>query len=88
MGLKASFPKADYLLCFIHGKYNIIRKCVNLNIDLRICIKEVCGVKSGNTKVKGIVDCNNDEEFKREFLRLEETWKERPKREDFINYMK
>ena len=86
--LKASFPNADHLLCFIHTEDNIIRKCVNLNIDSRIYSKEIFGVKSGNTKVKGLVDCNSDEEFEREFLRLVEIWKERPRGEDFINYMK
>ena len=59
--LKASFPNADHLLCFIHAEYNIIRKCVNLSIDSRIYIKEIFGVKLGNTKVKELVDCNSDE---------------------------
>ena len=40
-----------------------------------------------NTKVKRLVDCNSDEEFEREFLRLVEIWKERAKGEDLINYM-
>ena len=38
--------------------------------------------------MKGLVDYNSDEEFEREFLRLVEIWKEMPKGEDFINYMK
>ena len=86
--LKASFPNADHLLSFIHTEDNVIKKCLNLNVDSRIYIKEIFGVKSGNTKVKGLVDCNSDEEFERECLRLVEMWKERPKGEDFINYMK
>ena len=66
----------------------IILKGNALNIDSRIYIKEILGVKSGNTEVKGLVDYNSDEEFEKQFLRLVEIWKERPKGEDFINYMK
>ena len=40
-----------------------------------------------NTKVKRLVDCNSDGEFKRKFLLLVEIWKERAKGEDLINYM-
>ena len=63
--LKASFSNADHLLCFIHAEDSIIRKCVNLNIDSRICIKKIFGAKFVNTKVKELVDCNSDEQFER-----------------------
>ena len=57
-------------------------------MDWMIYIKEIFGFKYGNIKSKGLVDWNNDEEFEREFLWLVEIWKERPKGECFINYMK
>ena len=38
--------------------------------------------------MKGLEDCDSDEDFEREFLWLVEIWKERSKGKDFINYMK
>ena len=58
-----------------------------LNIDSREFINEIFGVKSGDVKVKGLVDCSSSEEFDQEYNRLVVIWKSRNKGEEFIKYM-
>ena len=54
---KACFPNADHLLCIIHAKDNIRRKCDQLGIDTKPFIKDIFGVKSGEIKVAGSIGC-------------------------------
>ena len=83
---KACFLNADHLLCTIHAKDNIRRKCDQLGIDAKSFIKDIFGLKSGEIKVAGLIDCFSEEEFDAEYERLHSIWKTMPKGFEFIQY--
>ena len=85
--MKSCFSDADHLLCSIHMLDNIKSKCVDLKIDSAAFVSEIFGVKSGEVKVKGLVDCVSDEEFEKEHERLTQIWKIREKGEEFCKYI-
>ena len=49
---KACFPKENHLLCSIHAKENISRKCEQLQINAKPYIDEIFGIKSGDIKYR------------------------------------
>ena len=57
--MQASFSNGTHLLCFVHAKDNILKKCASLGIKPKIYINEIFGVKVGETKIKGLLDCNS-----------------------------
>ena len=85
--MKSCFSQADHLLCTIHMLDNIKSKCVDLKIDSTAFVAEIFGVKSGEVKVKGLIDCVSDQEFEQEYKRLTKVWQTREKGEEFIKYI-
>ena len=75
---KSCFNKAQHLLCWIHVKENIENKLSKLQVkDKAIYMEEVFGKTSGNIKIKGLLDCFEENEFLAEWKDLEEKWKKR-----------
>ena len=52
-------------------------------------INEIFGEKSGNVKVKGLLDSESQEEYESEWKRLENIWLNREKGSDkFVSYLR
>ena len=65
---KTCFPNAGHHLCSIHSKDNVKRKPADLKLRFtKNYIKEICGEKSGNVKVKGLLDSESQEEYESEW---------------------
>ena len=70
---KSCFNKAQHLLCWIHAKENIENKLSKLQVkDKNIYMEETFGKTSGNIKIKGLLDCFEENEFLAEWKNLEE----------------
>ena len=76
--MKASFSNAEHLLCFIHAKDNIVKKCASLGIEPKIYLNEMFGVKVGETKIKGLLDCTSKKYFEKQYQKLKKIWETRP----------
>ena len=75
---KSCFNKAQHLLCWIHAKENIENKLSKLQVkDKNIYMEEIFGKTSGNIKIKGLLDCFEENEFLAEWKNLEEKWKKK-----------
>ena len=75
---KSCFNKAQNLLCWIHAKENIENKLSKLQVkDKNIYMEETFGKTSGNIKIKGLLDCFEENEFLAEWKNLVEKWKKR-----------
>jgi len=82
------FLKSNHLLCFIHGKDNISEKLSQLGAeDVDKYVEEIFGVKVGDTKVKGLVDCESEEKFERRWEELVRVWKTRTNGNATIKYL-
>ena len=57
--MQASFSNAKHLLCFIHAKDNIVKKCDSLGIEPKIYNNEIFGVKVGEIKIQGLLYCTS-----------------------------
>ena len=65
--LKTCFSNADHLLCWIHSKDNVEKKLAYLKLRFtKSYINEIFGEKSGNVKVKGLLDSESQEEYESE----------------------
>ena len=64
--MSASFSNAKHLLCFIHEKDNIVKTCASLGIEPKIYINEIFGVRVGETKIKGLLDCTSKKDFEKQ----------------------
>ena len=54
---KVALTRQD-LLCWIHAKENIENKLSKLQVkDKNIYMEEILGKTSGNIKIKGLLDC-------------------------------
>ena len=84
---KSSFPTAKHLLCTIHMKDNIKRKCLGLGIVSEPYIEEIFRKKVNDTKIKGLMDCNDEKEFDVFYDQLRELWVKRPKGVEFSVFM-
>ena len=86
---KTCFPNADYLLCWIHSKGNAKRKLADLKLRItKNYINEIFGEKSGNVKIKGLLDSELQEEYESEWNRLEKIWLNKEKGSDkFVSYL-
>ena len=86
---KTFFPNTDHLLCWIHSKDNVKRKLADLKLRFtKSYINEIFGKKSGDVKVKGLLDSEPQEEYESEWKRLEKIWLNREKRSDkFVSYL-
>ena len=74
---KGCFNKAQQFLCWIHTKENIENKLSELQVkDKNVYMEEVLGKTSANIKIKGLLDCFEDNEFLAEWKNLEK-WKNR-----------
>ena len=82
-----TFGNANHLLCSIHAKDNIIRKCAKLGIDSNQYVEEIFGKEIGDTKIKGLMDCMCTSEFNELYERLRKIWVDRPNGEAFAVYM-
>ena len=87
---KACFPNADHLLCWINSKDNVKSKLADLKLRFsRSYINEILGEKSGNMKVKGLLDSKSQEEYESEWKHLEKIWLNREKGSDkFVSYLR
>ena len=64
---KTCFPNADHLFCWIHSKDNVKRKLADLKLRFtKSYISEIFGKKSGNLKVKGLLDSESQEGYESE----------------------
>ncbi|XP_057311379.1 uncharacterized protein LOC130649165 [Hydractinia symbiolongicarpus] len=84
--LKSTFKEAKHLLCAIHMKDNILKKCADLGIASDLYIIEIFGKKVGNTKVKGLMDCD-EKEFDETYEQLKSLWLRRKCGGEFVKYM-
>ena len=86
---KTCFPNADHLLCWIHSKDNVKRRLADLKLRFtKNYINEIFGEKSGNLKIKGLLDSESQEEYESEWNRLEKIWLNREKGSDkFVSYL-
>ena len=76
--LKASFHQADHLLCWLHVKDNVQKKLAAIGVkDKGQYMREIFGQTAGDLKVRGLLDCETDEEFEEEWKNLEMKWDER-----------
>ena len=82
----ACFSNALHLLCYIHLKGDIERKCGELKKCHKLCIEEILGVKCDETKIKGLVDTTSADEFHQIYCKLREVWLKR-EGEKFVTYM-
>ena len=87
---KTCFPNADHLVYWIHSKDNVKRKLADLKLRFtKSYINKVFGEKSGNVKVKGLLDSESQEEYESEWKRLEKIWLNREKGSDkFVSYLR
>ena len=85
---KLLFPMQNiYLLCFIHAKDSIVKKCTSLRIEPKVYINEIFGVKVGETKVKGLLDCTSKKDFEKQYQKLKKIWETRPNGNKFVSYI-
>ena len=64
---KTCFPNVDHLFCWIHSKDNVKRKLADLKLRFtKSYISEIFGKKSGNLKVKGLLDSESEEGYESE----------------------
>ena len=82
--MQASFSNAEHLLCFIHAKDNIVKKC---GIEPKIDINKIFGVKVGETKIKGRLDCTFKKDFEKQYQKLKRIWETRPNGYQFVSYI-
>ena len=68
--IQTSFSNAKHLLCFIHAKDHFVKRCASLGIKPKIYINEIFGVKVGDTKIKGILDCTSKIDFEKQYQKL------------------
>ena len=85
--MPASFSNAKHLLCFIHEKDNIFKTCASLGIEPKIYINEIFGVKVGETKIKGLLDCTSKKDFEKQYQKLKKIWETRPNDKKFVSYI-
>ena len=87
--MKACFPKAKHLLCWIHVRDNIEKKLSSLKVnEKRQYIEDIFGKKLGEVKIKGLLDVTNEVDFESEWNKLEEVWKQRGQKGcEFLKYM-
>ena len=65
-------------MCWIHSKENIENKLSKLQVkDKNVYLEDIFGKTSGNTKIKGLLDCFEENEFLAEWNNLEEKWKKK-----------
>ncbi|XP_062568607.1 uncharacterized protein LOC134230774 [Saccostrea cucullata] len=72
------FTSSKHLLCDIHMQDNIERKLKDLGITkskAREYIDDIFGKRTGEVKIKGLVDCMSYEEFDHELQNLCAKWK-------------
>ena len=84
--LRDCFRSAEHLRCSIHIVDNIKMKCEELGITSEYCIDEIMGVKSGEIKVKGLIDCTSKEEFDKKYDALKKVWLQREGKK-FVDYI-
>ena len=85
--MQASISNAEHLLCFIHAKDNIVKKCASLGIERKIYISEIFGVKVGETKIKGLLDCTSKKDFEKQYQKLKKILETRPNGDKFVSYI-
>ena len=71
--LRTVWKNAGHLLCWIHSKDNVIKKLGALNMSYDVqqeYLKDIYGEKVGETKVKGLADSENEDEFEVKFNQL------------------
>ena len=87
---KTCFLTADNLICWIHSKDNVKSKLADLKLRFtKSYINEIFGKKSGNLKVKGLLDCESQEEYESGWKCLEKIWLNREKGSDkFVSYLR
>ncbi|XP_057300659.1 uncharacterized protein LOC130635160 [Hydractinia symbiolongicarpus] len=81
-----TFQKADHLLCSIHVKDNIVKQAKKLGMKENEVLWDIFGKISGETKIKGLVDCETEEEFEEMYEKISEKWKVKPNGPKFIEY--
>ena len=75
---KSCFNKAQHLLCWFHAKENIENKLSKLQVKYKnVYLEDIFRKTSGNTKIKGLLDCFEENEFLAEWNNLEEKWKKK-----------
>ena len=82
---QACFMNANHLLCSIHMKDNVIKKCASLGIDSTVYIEQIFGKKVGSEKFKGLMDCQDDE-FDSCYEQLKEQWMNQNGGPQFVAY--
>ena len=68
-------------------KDNVLKKCSELFIDCNEYIDEIFGKKLGNIKIKGLMDCYDEQEFDTLYAILRGKWLLRPNGAKFTTYM-
>ena len=85
-GFESVFPIEDgsqreniHLRCFLHAKNDISRKLTALNVGAarktRIT-EDILGKESDGKRIKGLVDCENAEDFEQMYVDKESDWPE------------
>ena len=69
--MQAFFLNVEHLLWLIHAKDNIVKECASLGIEPKSYINEIFGVKVGETKVKGVLDCTSRIRFRKSISKTE-----------------
>ena len=87
--MNACFKQPNHLLCWIHVKDNISQKLSKLKItNPFVIIHAIFGEKSETTKIKGLLNAENEDEFEEKWKMLADIWKEKGKPgEEFLEYM-
>lgn len=62
-----TFQKADHLLCSIHLKDNIVKKAKKFGTEKNEILCDIFDKISGETKIKGLVDCETEQEFEKRY---------------------
>jgi hypothetical protein len=74
------FRDAKHLLCFLHVKERIKMKLRDLRVSdefIKLYLTDIFGQQEGTHLFCGLVDCDSDDEFDEQLLKLEDTWNDR-----------
>ena len=87
--MNVCFKRLYHLLSWIHVKDNILKKLSKLKTtNPSVIITAIFGEKSETTKIKGLLDAENEEEFEEKLKILADNWKEKGKPgEELLEYM-
>lgn len=76
--LKSTFQSGNHLLCTIHVRDNLIKLFNDKKIDnISDYMRELFGLQIGETKIKGLIDSESEEEFEEKWLELTKIWEQR-----------